>query len=100
MSVALVTGSAGVVGSEKVRFFAQKGLDIIGIDNDMRRYFFGVDASTEWNKNKLLVEIQNYEHSNIDIRNKDLTVEFRTDHLLSVTSHDTFTWSECIWIVY
>jgi len=71
MSVALVTGSAGLVGSETVRFFAQKGLDIIGIDNDMRCYFFGVDASTEWNKNKLLVEIQNYEHSNIDIRNND-----------------------------
>lgn len=71
MSVALVTGAAGLVGSEAVRFFASKGLDVIGIDNDMRRYFFGVDASTEWNKNKLLDEVQNYEHVNIDIRNKD-----------------------------
>ena len=41
MSIAIVTGSAGLIGAEAVRFFAAQGLDIVGIDNDMRRYFFG-----------------------------------------------------------
>ena len=71
MSIALVTGSAGLVGSEAVRFLAQQGLDVIGIDNDMRRYFFGADASTEWNQIKLNNEVPNYTHSKIDIRDKD-----------------------------
>jgi CDP-paratose 2-epimerase len=71
MSIALITGSAGLVGSEAVRFFSSQGLDIIGIDNDMRRYFFGADASTEWNQAKLSNEVSNYTHYNIDIRNKD-----------------------------
>ena len=48
MGVALVTGSAGLIGSEAVRFFAAKGFDVVGIDNDMRQYFFGDEASTAW----------------------------------------------------
>ena len=44
MTVALVTGSAGLIGSEAVRHFAGLGLDVVGIDNDMRRYFFGEEA--------------------------------------------------------
>ena len=48
VSVALVTGSAGLIGSEAVRHFAGLGLDVVGIDNDMRRYFFGAEASTAW----------------------------------------------------
>lgn len=71
MAIALITGSAGLVGSEAVRFFSHQGLEVIGIDNDMRRYFFGEDASTAWNQTKLNNEVPNYTHSNIDIRNKD-----------------------------
>jgi CDP-paratose 2-epimerase len=41
MSVAIVTGSAGLVGSETVRLLAEKGADVVGIDNDMRQTFFG-----------------------------------------------------------
>ena len=48
MSVAIITGSAGLIGSEAVRYFAAKGMDIAGLDNDMRKYFFGEEASTEW----------------------------------------------------
>ena len=47
ISVAVITGSAGLVGSEAVRHFAGKGLHVVGIDNDMRRYFFGPEGSTE-----------------------------------------------------
>lgn len=66
----LITGSAGLIGSEAVRFFAEKGFKIIGIDNDARKYFFGPSASTSWNKRKLMEEIKDYIHHSVDIRNQ------------------------------
>jgi nucleoside-diphosphate-sugar epimerase len=47
MPIALVIGSGGLIGSEAVRHFAHRGFDVVGIDNDMRAYFFGDEASTE-----------------------------------------------------
>jgi len=70
MSVVMVTGSAGLIGSESVRFFCKLGFDIIGIDNDMRRVFFGEDASTRWNQKALEEEFQNYKHYDVDIRDE------------------------------
>lgn len=70
MPVALITGSTGLIGSESVRFFYEKGFNIVGIDNDMRSFFFGVEASTKWNKEKLEREIQGYTHYNLDIRDQ------------------------------
>ena len=72
MSVALVTGSAGLIGSEAVRHFASLGLDIVGIDNDMRRRFFGDEASTAWNVLRLTTELgERYIHYDTDIRDRD-----------------------------
>lgn len=68
MSVAIITGSAGLIGSEAVRYFAHLGLHIVGIDNDMRKFFFGEEASTEWNRKRLEAEFKEYEHYNVDIR--------------------------------
>jgi CDP-paratose 2-epimerase len=68
MKVALITGSAGLIGSESVSFFADKFDLIIGIDNDMRAYFFGSEASTSWNKNRLEQHYPNYKHYQADIR--------------------------------
>ncbi|WP_315790184.1 NAD-dependent epimerase/dehydratase family protein [Fischerella sp. JS2] len=68
MSVAIITGSAGLIGSEAVRYFAHLGLHIVGIDNDMRKFFFGEDASTEWNRKRLEADLKEYEHHNVDIR--------------------------------
>lgn len=68
MSVAVITGSAGLIGSEAVRFFAGLGMHVVGIDNDMRRVFFGNEASTDWNRRRLQEEIPSYEHHAIDIR--------------------------------
>ena len=63
MTVAIVTGSAGLIGSEAVTFFANLGFDVIGLDNDMRRYFFGDEASTQWNKARLEKKLKgNYRH--------------------------------------
>ena len=69
MSVVLVTGSCGLVGSESVKFFSSKGFDIIGIDNNFRFNFFGKDGDTTWVKNNLIKHHKNYTHKNIDIRN-------------------------------
>ena len=69
MSIALITGSNGLVGSESVKFFHQKGFDIVGIDNNLREHFFGKDGSTRWIKKKIKQEIKNYYHYNTDIRN-------------------------------
>ena len=70
MSLVIVSGSAGLIGSETVRFFASKGLDVIGIDNDMRADFFGSEASTDWNRQLLEKDIPNYRHMNLDIRDE------------------------------
>lgn len=69
MSVVVITGSAGLVGAEAARFFANKGLEVVGIDNDMRRQFFGEDASTKWARAALEAELPNYRHVDADIRN-------------------------------
>ena len=68
MSIALITGSNGLVGSESVKFFSNKGFDILGIDNNLREFFFGKDGSTQWIKNKIKKQIKNYSHYNTDIR--------------------------------
>jgi CDP-paratose 2-epimerase len=72
VSVALVTGSAGLIGSEAARHFAGLGMDIVGIDNDMRRYFFGPDGSTAWSVLRLTSELGDaYRHVDVDIRDRD-----------------------------
>ena len=71
MSVVVVTGSAGLIGSEAVRHFARAGYDVIGIDNDLRRLFFGASASTRATRLTLQREIANYRHQDIDIRNRE-----------------------------
>jgi CDP-paratose 2-epimerase len=69
MSVIIVTGSAGLIGSEAASFFAKHGLDVVGIDNDMRSHFFGAEASTAWNQQRLRAELgSKYCHYNFDIR--------------------------------
>jgi CDP-paratose 2-epimerase len=72
VSVALVTGSAGLIGSEAVRHFARLGLDVVGIDNDMRQYFFGPDGSTAWSVLRLTSELgDEYTHFDVDIRDRE-----------------------------
>ena len=68
MSVALITGSAGLVGSEAAAFLHKKGMHVVGIDNDLRSYFFGQSASTNWKVEELRQALKNYVHYSIDIR--------------------------------
>jgi CDP-paratose 2-epimerase len=71
MSVAIVTGSSGLIGSETVRFLHDKGMDVVGIDNNMRAYFFGEDGSTDWNAQLLKNALPRYRHLDLDIRDQD-----------------------------
>ena len=57
MDIVLITGSAGLIGSESVEFFADKFDLVVGIDNNMRAYFFGADASTKWNRERIENEV-------------------------------------------
>ncbi len=70
MAKVLITGSSGLIGAESVRFFSKKGFDVVGIDNNMRKVFFGEEASTEWSRKKLESEIKNYVHYSEDIRDR------------------------------
>jgi CDP-paratose 2-epimerase len=97
MSVALITGSAGLIGSEAVRHFAAQGMDVVGLDNDMRRYFFGAEASTAWMQQELVASVRGYAHHNTDIRDQqavfDLFRRFGADialviHAAAQPSHD------------
>src|SRR3972149_12280242 len=67
MSIAIITGSAGLIGSESSRYFHEKGFEIWGVDNNMRKYFFGEDGSTQW-KREELSKFKNYKHFDMDIR--------------------------------
>ena len=69
MSLAIITGSSGLVGSESVNFFCDKGFDVIGIDNNLRKFFFGNNGSTIWIKKNLQKRNKKFTHLNLDIRN-------------------------------
>jgi CDP-paratose 2-epimerase len=70
--VAVVTGSGGLIGSEAVRYFAQQGFEVVGLDNDMRAYFFGAAASTAANTERLTAELGGAFHPlGLDIRDRE-----------------------------
>ena len=69
MSIVIITGSNGLIGSEAANFFCDKGFDVIGIDNNFRKTFFGQDASTNRIKNKIIERNKNFKYLNLDIRN-------------------------------
>jgi CDP-paratose 2-epimerase len=97
MSIAVITGSSGLVGSEAATYFASLGFDVIGIDNGMREVFFGPSASTRWMTEKLQKELRRYTHYNLDIRDAStinrVFAKYSTDieliiHTAAQPSHD------------
>jgi CDP-paratose 2-epimerase len=84
MAVAVITGSAGLIGAEATRYFACKGLDIVGIDNNMRREFFGEEASTSWSRRRLQAELNCYRHYDIDIRDQSAVLDLFERYATSV----------------
>ena len=71
----IVTGSAGLIGSETVKHFAGEGFRVVGIDNDMRSRFFGAEASTQKTRDQLVKTIRDYEHHDLDIREANVVLE-------------------------
>ena len=68
MQTVVITGSAGLIGNEAARFFHSKNFRVIGIDNDMRSYFFGTTASTKPALSRLKADLAGYIHHHTDIR--------------------------------
>jgi CDP-paratose 2-epimerase len=68
VAAAIVTGAGGLVGSEAARHFHELGLDVVGIDNDMRGMLFGAEASMAWMSERLERELARYEHVTADVR--------------------------------
>ena len=99
MRTIIVTGSAGLIGSETVRRFAKDGTRIVGLDNDMRAQFFGPEASTHKVRDDLIANIRNYEHHNIDIRDASATTELfqkyrgRIDAVVHTASQPSHDWA-------
>ncbi len=97
MSVALVTGSAGLIGSESVKFLIDKGFDVVGIDNNMREYYFGKDASTLWNRNFLIKTYKNYYHFDIDIRDENeiekIFKKFKFNLIIHTAAQPSHDWA-------
>jgi CDP-paratose 2-epimerase len=81
MPTAIVTGSGGLIGSETARFFAGEGLDVIGCDNDMRAYFFGPDASTKSNSERLARDLgDSFRVIALDIRDREAVEHLFAEH--------------------
>lgn len=83
----LVTGSSGLIGSEAVRYFGRKGHQIIGVDNNLRKFFFGEGGDTTWNLKLLKKEEINFTHYDLDIRDRDKVLEFYKTHKPEATIH-------------
>ncbi len=98
MTVVIVTGSAGLIGSEAASYFAGLGMDVVGIDNDMRKVFFGAEASTTWKRRELEQRLgTRYTHVDADIRDASaidaVFAKYRNDlalvvHAAAQPSHD------------
>lgn len=91
----LVTGSSGLIGSEAVEYYDAQGHSIHGIDNNMRKEFFGPQGDTTWNLNRLKSVTRNFTHHDIDIRDRRRILEFfkqhrfdRIIHCAAQPSHD------------
>jgi CDP-paratose 2-epimerase len=82
--IAVVTGSAGLIGSESCRRFHDEGYGIVGIDNDLRSYFFGVGASTAGERRSLERELRDYTHEDADIRDARRIDEIFARHCGSI----------------
>ena len=80
MKTVLVTGSGGLIGSESVKYFCDKGFNVVGIDNDTRAYFFGQEASTKWVINELSEKYKSFKNYSVDIRDVNEVNQIFDEH--------------------
>jgi CDP-paratose 2-epimerase len=95
VKIALVTGSSGLIGSEMVSFLDERGWRVHGVDNNMRRDFFGAHGDTTWNLQRLQKSTKRFEHHPLDVRDRDAIGRLVADaqpnlivHAAAQPSHD------------
>lgn len=97
MEYVLITGSSGLIGGQAVKFFAEKGFSVVGIDNDMRKYFFGDEASTQWQGNELMEKYKNFKLFDIDIRDNGNVAkvfkEYDFDLIIHTAAQPSHDWA-------
>jgi CDP-paratose 2-epimerase len=98
MRIALVTGSGGLIGGESVDLLCSQGYHVIGVDNDMRSYFFGKNSSTKWNTSRLINKFpKKFKQHNIDIRDykklKNLFVKNRFELIIHTAAQPSHDWA-------
>jgi CDP-paratose 2-epimerase len=99
MRTIIVTGSAGLIGSETVKRFAKEGARVVGIDNDMRAQFFGIEASTKKTRDDLIANVHAYEHHDLDIRDSSAVAELfkryrgKVDAIVHTASQPSHDWA-------
>ncbi|MDQ3740137.1 MAG: NAD-dependent epimerase/dehydratase family protein [Actinomycetota bacterium] len=84
MPTAIVSGSGGLIGSETVRHLAGRGYDVVGIENDMRARFFGPEASTTPNSERLAAELDTFRWLDVDVRDRDAVDRIFREHAASL----------------
>ena len=95
MKTAIVTGSSGLIGSEMVMFLDERGWAVHGVDNNMRRDFFGEHGDTTWNLERLRTATRRFTHHDLDIRDRAAIERLVADakpsllvHCAAQPSHD------------
>jgi CDP-paratose 2-epimerase len=83
----LVTGSSGLIGSEAVEYYDERGHEVHGIDNNMRAEFFGPMGDTTWNLDRLRGTTRNFTHHQIDIRDRDALARLFKQHPFDLIVH-------------
>ncbi len=83
----LVTGSSGLIGSEAVTYYDAQGATVIGVDNNMRSYFFGPQGDTTWNLRRLQNTTNNFTHCSLDIRDQAAVEALFQEHRFDLIIH-------------
>ena len=83
----LVTGSSGLIGSEAVLYFERDGQRVFGIDNNMRKEFFGLQGDTAWNLARLRNAAKRFTHYDVDIRDRARILDLFKQHRFELIIH-------------
>jgi len=83
----LITGSSGLIGSEAVEHFDRQGHEVVGVDNNMRRVFFGPAGDTLWNLERLKGVTKRFTHALLDIRDRTAIGELLRLHHFDLIVH-------------
>ena len=91
----LVTGSSGLIGSEVVTFFCSENWQVYGLDNNMRKEFFGPQGDTLWNRDRLQKKFKTFRSLEVDVRDRERVLEVVAEirptaivHTAAQPSHD------------